>query len=330
MKVKLTELERVTKKALLHYGHNDEEAEIILDVLLYAQLRGNNQGIVKLIGRGMPKDPEAGEISIARETKLSALVDGNKNTGMVVLKKAADMALEKAREHGFGLAGTFNTHTSTGAIGYFARKLAEEGFLGFVFAGSPGTVSTYGSYEAIFSTNPIAVGVPTEADPVVLDMATSAMAWYGLIEAKTAGKSIPDNTAYDSEGNLTTDPAKAMEGALLSFDRSYKGAGLSMIVEVLTGPLVTAAFVGIGDVWGNWGNLVFAIDPGLLIDKEEFKKNVSQLVEKVKSAKKLPGVEEILVPGERGDRLTQQRLESEEIEIEDNLYTELKKVIGEG
>ena len=329
MRVKLTELKRVAKEALVHYGYNDEESETILDVLLYAQLRGNNQGIVKLIGSGIPKDPEAGEISIEKETKLSALINGNKNAGMVVLKKATEMALEKARESGFGIAGTFNTPTSTGAIGYYARKLAEEGFLGFVFAGSPGSVCTYGSYEPVFGTNPLAVAVPSETDPIVLDMATAAMAWYGLVEAKTAGEPIPDNTAYDSEGNLTTDPAKAMEGALLPFDRSYKGAGLSMIIEVLTGPLVAASFAGIGGVWGNRGNLVFAIDPGLLIDKAEFKKNASKLVQKVKSTKKLSGVEEIYAPGERGGRLTQERLESGEIEIEDNLYTELKKVIGE-
>jgi LDH2 family malate/lactate/ureidoglycolate dehydrogenase len=329
MRVTLTELKRVAKKALLHYGHDEEESKIILDVLLYAQLRGNNQGIVKLIGRGMPKDPQAGEIRVVKETKLSALIDGNKNTGMVVLNKATEIALEKARAHGFGIAGTFNTHTSTGAIGYYARKLAEEGLLGFVFAGSPGSVCPYGSYERIFGTNPLAVGVPSETDPIVFDMATAAIAWYGLVEAKAAGESIPPRTAYDSQGNPTTDPAKAMEGAILPFDRSYKGAGLSTIIEVLTGPLVTASFVGIGDAWGNWGNLVFAIDPGLLTDGETFKKDVSKLIEKVKSTKKLPGVGEIYVPGERGNKLTQERLTSGEIEIEDNLYMELEKVVGE-
>lgn len=329
MRVALTELRRVARTALLHYGYNDEESETILDVLLYAQLRGNNQGIAKLIGRGMPKDPAAGQISIEKETKLSALINGNKNPGMVVLKKATQIALDKAQEHGFGIAGTFNTHTSTGAIGYYARKLAERGFIGFVFAGSPASVCTYGSYERVFGTNPIAVGLPSETDPVVLDMATAAMAWYGLVEAKAAGKPIPDHTAYDSQGHLTTDPAEAMEGAVLPFDRSYKGAGLSMIIEMLTGPLVTASFVGIGDARGNWGNLVFAIDPELLTDGQAFKKNVSKLVERVQSTKKLPGVKEILVPGERGDKLTRQRLGVGEMEIEDNLYMELKKVIGE-
>jgi LDH2 family malate/lactate/ureidoglycolate dehydrogenase len=329
MKVKLEELRRVTKKALQHYGHDDRDAKVIQDVLLYAQLRDNNQGIVKLIGRGLPRDPEAGNIRIVTETPLSALVNGNKNAGIVVLQRAADIALSKAKEQGFSIVGTFNTYTSTGAIGYFARRLAAEDLIAFVFAGSPPSVSTFGSFERTFGTNPLAVGVPTESEPVVLDMATAAMAWYGLVEAKAAGEPIPDLTAYDDLGQLTTDPAKAMEGAILPFDRSHKGAGLSMIIEILTGPLVAASFAGAGDALSNWGNLVFAIDPALLVDVERFKRDVSHLVGWTKSAKKLSGVEEIYVPGERGDRLTAERNESGEIEIEENLYIELLRIVGQ-
>jgi L-2-hydroxycarboxylate dehydrogenase (NAD+) len=329
MKITLSELKRVVRQALVHYGYDEEESQTILEVLMYAQLRGNNQGVVKLIGQGIPKDPQAGGIEVVKETRLSALINGNRNHGMIVLGKAVEITLEKAKENGFGVVGTFRTNTSTGAIGYFARKLAEEGFIGFVFAGARPAVCPHGSYEPVFGTNPLAIGLPGEAGPVVLDMATAAIAYYGLVEAKTVGRSIPNNVAYDREGNLTTDPTKAMEGAILPFDRSYKGSGLSMMVEILTGPLVQASFAGLGDVNGNWGNLVFAIDPGLLVEKDEFKKNVTKLVEKVKSAKKLSGFDEIYIPGEKGDRLTRERLDCGEIELEDGLYAELRKVIGE-
>lgn len=323
MKITLKQLESLTKKALKKYGYTPKEIKVIKEVLLYAQLRGNNQGVVKLIGNGIPKNSAAGEIKVLKETKLSVLLDGSKNMGMVVMKLAMEKALKKAKRYGFGIVGINNTNSSTGAIGYYANEIAKLGYLGFVFAGSPETVNTHGSYEPIFGTNPLAIGVPTEADPMVLDMATAYMAYYGLIEAKTAGRSIPDDIAYDSEGNITTDPAKAMDGAIRPFDKSYKGAGLAMMVEILTGPLVKATFTGIGDE-ANWGNLIFVIDPELLTDRVEFAKQVSQMVKKVKSTKKLPGVEEILVPGERGNRLTKQRLDAQEIEIEDNLYKELK------
>jgi len=326
MIVIIKDLEKMVHSALIKQGYNDNEASVVQDMLLYAQLRGNNQGIVKLIGNGIPKNPNAGEIMIEKETKLSARIYGNHNAGAVVLKKAMETAIKKAKEHGFGIVGTNNTNTSTGALGFWAHEIAKEGFIGFVFAGSPETVCMHGSYEPIFGTNPLAIGIPSASDPIVLDMATAAMAYYGLIEAKTAGKKIPSDIAYDKDGKITVDPQEAMNGALRSFDKSYKSAGLALMVEILTGPLVGASFTGIGDTASNWGNLVIVVDPDLLTDKNIFLQNVRELAVKVKSTKKLPGVKEILLPGERGDKLTKEIIASGKIEIEDNLYNELKKI----
>jgi len=328
MKIDLKELEALTTKAIKNFGYDDSETATIRDMLLYAQLRGNNQGVVKLIGKGIPKDPNAREITIEKETALSAKINGNQNQAMVVLKKALEVALEKAGANGIGIAGTFNTSTSSGAIGYAASEIAGHGMVGLVFASGPPRMAAAGSYQPIFGTNPLAIGVPAMPGPVILDMATSSMAFYGLIEAQTAGKSIPDDVAYDQDGNPTTDPAMAMKGALRSFDRSYKGAGLAMIVEILAGPLVGAACAGAGDPIKNWGHLVLAIDPSLFGDREEFINNVTALIGKVKATKRLPGVDEIFVPGERGNRQTARIRESGTIEIEDNLLEELRKAAG--
>lgn len=328
MKIKLEELKDLTRKTILKYRYTDKEADLIQEVLLYAQLRGNNQGIVKLIGSGIPKAPDAGEIEVEKETKLSALINGHKNHAMVVVNRAVDLAVQKAKGHGVGIVGVNHINTSSGAIGFYAKRIAKEGLLGMVFAGSSETVATEGSYEPIFGTNPLAIGVPTQNDPLVLDMATAAMAYFGVVEAKTAGKSLPEGIAYDKEGNPTTDPAKVLDdGALRTFDKGHKGAGLSMMVQILTGPLVGASFTGIGDVANNWsGHLVIAIDPEILGGLEAVRDGVTKMIEKVKATKKLPGVKEILVPSERGDRMTKAVLDSGEIEIEDNLYSELKKV----
>jgi LDH2 family malate/lactate/ureidoglycolate dehydrogenase len=327
MRVKLADLKKLTKEAILKYGYSETEAESILDVLLYAQLRGNNQGIVKLIGGGIPKASDVGKIEIEKDTKLSALVNGHKNHAMVVVNRAVDLAITKAKEHGIGLIGVNHINTSSGAIGYYAKRIAKENLIGFIFAGSLETVAAEGSYEPIFGTNPLAIGVPSQNDPLVLDMATAAMAYYGVIEANTAGRKLPEGIAYDKEGNLTTDPAKALDGALRTFDRGHKGFGLSMMVQILTGPLVGGSFTGIGDVANNWsGHLVLAVDPELLGGLQAVQTGVSQMIEKVKATKKLPNVKEILVPSERGDKMTKQVLCSGEIEVEDNLYSELKKV----
>jgi LDH2 family malate/lactate/ureidoglycolate dehydrogenase len=195
--------------------------------------------------------------------------------------------LKKVKAGGIGIAGTFNTSTSSGAIGYVVSEIAKQGFVGLAFASGPPRMATAGSYEPIFGTNPLAISVPAKPGPVILDMSTASMAFYGLIEAQTAGKNIPDDVAYDPTGKSTTDPAVAMKGALRSFDRGYKGAGLAMIIEILAGPLAGAACAGVGDPVKNWGHLVLAIDPNLLGDRDEFIGNVTTLIGKVKATAKL-------------------------------------------
>lgn len=323
MRITISEIRSLALSALKKYGYTDTESDTILEILMYAQLRGNNQGLVKLIGNGIPKSKDAGPLTVIKETKLSAVIDGSKNMGMIAMKLATEMAITKAKEHGFGIVGTNNTFSSTGAIGYYANAIAVQNFIGFAFAGSPPTVAPHGSYEALYGTNPLAIGVPADPEPIVLDMATAAMAYYGLIEAKTAGKSIPEGLAYDKEGKPTTDPSAAMDGAIKSFG-GYKGSGLGFMVTAFTGPLLGAGFAGIGDRT-DWGNLVMAIDPELLTDTTEFKKNITRMATRVKQTKPLPNVKEILLPGERGNKLTKARTASGEMDIETHLYNELKK-----
>jgi L-2-hydroxycarboxylate dehydrogenase (NAD+) len=327
MKVSLNEFDDIVRRAIAGYGYTEPEVATIHAVLMYAQLRGNNQGVVKLIGPGIPRDPEAGAVSVAFETEVSALIDGARNHAMVVVDHAVDVALAKAAERGIAVVGVNQLNTSSGAIGYYARRIADAGLIGIVFAGAPPTVAPEGSYEARYGTNPLAIAVPSDDGPVVLDMATAAMALYGVIEAKTAGRSLPPNIAFDSEGRLTTDPAAALGGALRTFDQAAKGSGLSFMVQALAGPLVGAAFAGLGDVAGNWGgHLMIALDPQLLGARDRMACGITEMVGQVKSASPLPGVEEIAVPGELGDRRTRAVMDVGEIEVEDNLYEELCRV----
>lgn len=326
MKISIRELEELTTRAVRNYGYREDEIRIISEVLLYAQLRGNNQGVVKLIGKGIPRDPAAGEIRIEKETPVSVRINGNRNHAMLVVRKALDMVIDKAKLSGFAIAGTCNTNTSSGAVGYYAAELAKQGLVGFVFGRSPERVAMYGSYEPVFGTNPLAVGIPAEPDPIVLDMSTAAISFYGLVEADTAGIEIPSDAAYDAEGRPTTIPREAIRGAIRSFDRSHKGSGLALVGEILAGPLVGAAFCGLGDSKGNWGHLIYAIDPGILGDRDEFIANVNRIIARIKSTKKLPGVTDIYVPGERGAMLARDRQARGELEIEANLLAELRKV----
>jgi len=327
MKVKIDSLKVAARQAILNQGYNPDDAEIILEIIMYAQLRGNNQNVIKLIGAGLPANPNAGDIRVVKDTKLSAVIDGAWNQGMVVVTQATRMAIEKAKAHGFGIVGTHKTNSATGAIGYYARWIANEGLIGFVFSGSGEYMAMYGSYEPFFGTNPLAIGIPTSDNPIVFDMATAAIAYYGIVSAKTAGEPIPEDVAYDSEGNITTDPAKALAGAIKAFG-GYKGAALALIVELLTRPLVGTSRNTDGTK-EDWGNLVFAVDPELLADDlESFKEGVSDLIARLKDRKKLPDVDEILAPGERGDKFYEQVMATGEIELDDGLWQALQAIAG--
>jgi len=276
----------------------------------------------------MPKNTDAKEIEIEKETPLSVRINGNQNHAMLVVHEAMKIVLEKVRQGGFAIAGTHHTSTSSGAIGYYARKIAEAGFIGFVFSRAPERVAVYGSFEPTFGTNPIAISIPSELNPLVLDMSTAAMSFYGILEAKTAGRQIPEGIAYDVEGNLSTDPVAIISGALRTFDKEFKSSALSMIVEILAGPLVGASFSGRPDSRQSWGHLLFAIDPELFGDRNGFQDNLSRLIQRIKGAQKLPGHDHIMVPGERGDSIFRQAMETRVIEIEDTLLEELRKAAG--
>jgi len=325
MRISIDELKGLTVHALRNQGYDHNEIEIIQEILLYAQLRGNNQGVVKLIGKGMPKKPDVKEMKIEKETPLSIKLNGNQQQAMLVVHKAMEIVLEKAAKSGFAIAGTYNTSTSSGAIGYFARKIAVAGFVAFVFSRAPERVAVYGSFEPTFGTNPIAISLPAKPEPVVLDMSTAAMSFYGVLEAQTAGLQLPEGIAYDAEGNLTRDPTAVIGGALRAFDSGFKGSAMAMIVEALAGPLAGASFSGRQDSKNNWGHLLFAIDPDLLGDRNEFQDNLKQLIQSVKGSAKLPEFDQILVPGERGDSILNNSRDTGVIEIEDSLLTELRK-----
>ena len=325
MKVEIEMLRDVTRRAIARQGYEAADTEIILEIIMYAQLRGNNQNVIKLLGPGMPANPEAGQIGVAKETKLSALLDGGWNQGMVVMSRSCEIAIKKAKAHGFGIVGTRGTNSPTGAIGYYARWIADEGLLGFVFSGSPELMAVYGSYEAFLGTNPLAIGIPTAGKPIVLDMATAAIAWYGIHLANAEGKKIPEGVAYDRDGQFTTDPGQALAGAIKAFG-GFKGAALALIVEILTRPLVGATRDDDGRK-SDWGNLIFAIDPELLAeDLESFQAGVSDLLDRVKGLNRLPGVDEIPIPGERGDNYFDGVMAAGEIEIDEKVWRELNAV----
>lgn len=318
MQVKVEDLREKVLAGVGKLGYGGEDAKTISDVLLYAQLRGNNQGITKIATGGVPKATDLAEYKVIKQNKCGALVSGGH--AMVATRNAVQLATELASEHGVGIVGSNHTFTSSGAIGYFTRQVAEAGYIGLACVGTPPFVAPTGSAEPKLGTNPLSYSFPTSSGSVVFDTATAAMAFFGVMEYKLKGQPLPDGIAFDSDGNPTTDAAKALDGSVGTFAQ-HKGFGLSLLVQLLGGPFVEAAFIGQNKERGA-GTFVMAIDPALLIDKEQYLKEAGELVDAVRSAKPLSG-QQVLMPGERGDELAKTATESGSIEIADAIWKEL-------
>lgn len=325
MKVKVNDLKEKVLAGVNKLGYEGRDAEVITDVLLYAQMRGNNQGITKVATGGVPNSSDVEELKVVKTNKAGALLSGGHS--MVAANKAVEMAVELATEHGVGIVGTNHTYTSSGAIGYFSRQIAKKGYIGFVCVGNGAFafVAPAGSAEPKLGTNPFSYAFPYIGGEVVFDNATAAMAFFGIVEAKIKGEAIPEGIGFDKNGNSSTDAAAVLDGSVSTF-AAHKGFGLSLLVQLLGGPFSMAGTPGVNEKDGA-GTFVLAIDAGLLAGKDEYLNRATEFVSQIKAAKPLPG-KEIFLPGEQGDAIAKQAEESGEIEIADAIWKELTDFVS--
>ena len=177
----------------------------------------------------------------------------------------------------------------------------------------------------MLGTNPIAFGLPGARDPFIFDMGTSAMMWTDLSLRKRRGEPIPPNMAIDANGLPTQDPALALKGALLPFG-GYKGYGLALVMQ----GLALAAGSGLSSSMDkNYGYLVIAFKPDLLVPLADFKRELEELIQRVKNSPRQAGVDEIRIPSERSFREREQRLK-DGIEIDERIFTALKRHAAAG
>jgi L-2-hydroxycarboxylate dehydrogenase (NAD+) len=329
MKITIKELKEKVTAGVEKLGYTGEDAQAIIDTLLYAEMRGNNQGVVKIATGGVPHASKVEEFKIAKENKCGVLLSGGHS--MATTAKAADKAVALAEKHGVGVACVNHTHTSSGAIGYFARRISKAGYICFMTVGGGdfAAVAPSGSAEPKLGTNPLAYAFPYDGGgEVVFDNATAAIAFFGVVEARLKGEQLPEGVALDSEGNLTTDPNAVIEdgegekvgGAIKTF-ADHKGYGLSVFVQLMGSAFSLAGIAGANEKDGA-GTFIVAIDPGLFAGKEEYMKRAKQMVDEIKSAKPIDG-QEVVMPGEFGDRRAKQAEESGEIEIADAVWQKL-------
>jgi ureidoglycolate dehydrogenase (NAD+) len=248
--------------------------------------------------------------------------------GPVAMTMAVAAASQKAREAGIGCALARGT-THTAALGYYTSAAARDGMAAIAFAASVPMMAYHGARVAGASTSPISIAVPGgDRGPLVFDMATSVISAGGLTQARRAGRPLAPGLALDAEGRPTTDPAAATLPRPLG---GHKGSGLSLLLECLvslvaSNPIIADALTTAGGPHKQNG-LVLAIDVGRFADLTVFRAEVERLVDAVKALPREPGVPEILVPGERGDR-TFERRSRDGIPISRATFDELARVAG--
>lgn len=181
-------------------------------------------------------------ITVANETPVSALVDGDNGLGQVVVTKAVELAIAKAGESGIGWVGTVHSNHA-GAAGVYTAMALKAGFAALYFAvANTNGMPPWGGRERLLGTNPLAVAFPGgDQGPFELDIATT-VASHGTIEVKArAGEPLPEGWVVDFDGTPITDPARAEEGFLLPIG-GYKGAGLNFMIGAIAGVMTGAAF----------------------------------------------------------------------------------------
>jgi (2R)-3-sulfolactate dehydrogenase (NADP+) len=176
---------------------------------------------------------------VERPAPALIAVDAGGGIAQLGFEVALDQLGEIATALGIGMFLQRNAYTS-GALGWFAARLAERGFVAFAATNGPPMLAGSGCRQAVFGTNPLAFGAPLpEGDMLLIDQSSSATAFVNVRRAAENGERIPDGWAIDADGEPTTDPARAMIGALLPFG-GPRGGNVALIVEVLAAGLTGA------------------------------------------------------------------------------------------
>ncbi len=319
--IPLQEARRLSMAALTGAGIDSREAEIIADVLLEAEMRGRStHGLIRLSGIvSRAKGQADANIQVVREDGRHALVDAGGKFGYIAAYYAMELAIEKTAKHGLALVGVKNSGHS-GMLGYYARMALKRDFIGIAICNTSPMVAAFGGIDAVFGTNPIAVAIPSDNVPLVLDMSTSSVTFGDLLVAIREGRKLPEGGALNSAGEPTTDPEEARNGVLLPFG-GHKGFGLGLVVQILAGALVDAETLKTG------GILLMTVDPAIFLPLDEFKRRVASYTDFVKSSRKADGIEDILIPGERGEQKKQECLKNG-IPLSKNLLEQVRELNG--
>ncbi|MGE0627847.1 MAG: Ldh family oxidoreductase [Hyphomicrobiaceae bacterium] len=309
------DLKRFAEQAFATRGMAPENAEILADTLVWADLRDvGSHGVfrlpryLKFMDRG-EMDPKA-RIEPRLELPAALVFEANKAPGALAMMHATRAASERAKTVGLCYAIVSHT-THTGAIGYFAHRAAQRGFAAIVASAGTPNMAYHGARVPSISTSPVSIAVPGGRHGVIaLDMSTAILGIGRLAQAKERGEPLPEGIALDGDGNPTTDAAKATTPLPLG---GAKGSGLALMLEciggLLAGSPILAGMIAPGCRIGHAHNgIVIVLDIKQFRPVADFEADLEELAAAVKSLPRRDGVDQLLLPGERGNAALEQAL----------------------
>ena len=311
MRVQPAALTSVARDVLVAVGLSEEDAATVAGSMVAADLRGvSTHGVMRLpiyverMRRGLIATRPS--VHVRRTGPATAVLDGGNGPGQVVAMRAMREAVALAEAAGVGLVSVRGSN-HFGAAGWFAVHAAERGMIGLALTHAEADVVPFGGRRAALGTNPLAVAVPrADGPPVLLDMATSAVAMGRVMLARKQGQPIPADWAVDADGEPTTDPQQASAVVPMA---GPKGYGLAFVVEVLAGLLSgSRSGTGVRRMYDDFdepqgiGHLLGAIDPARFVAPGAFTGGVDRLAGQLKGTPPATGFDEVLLPGEPEDR----------------------------
>lgn len=306
MNIRHDRLTAIVENIFLAAGTAPGEAAIVAHHLVEANLKGHDSHGVGMLpvyvrniklGHLLPNQ-HAERVSA---TGATLVVDGKFGYGQVVGPEAMEMGIEHARQHGVAVVALKNAH-HLGRIGGHAEHVAKAGFISMHYVNVVGhqpQVAPFGGIERRLSTNPFCCAIPVpDAEPVLLDMATSAIAAGKVRVARNSGNLVPEGCLIDAQGVETRDPNQS--AAQLHFGK-HKGFGLALICEMLAGALAGGWSIQPGNPReGTTVNhmLTFILDPSAIGDRSAFEAELVALIDYIKDTPPAPGAGAVQVPGE--------------------------------
>ena len=291
-----------------------DDARQVADGLVWADLRGiDSHGIIRIPSYVRRLDTNVvnpkPNIQIVKDLPAAMVIDADQAHGQIALSFGMEKAMEKARHAGVGWV-IVSRSTHSGAVGMYTRMAAEAGMIGIHMGTSNPNMVYHGARVGGVATSPMAISVPRgDGRIIALDMATANAGVGKLMHYKATNEPLGEGWALDSDGNPTVDPQKADVPTPLG---GPKGSGLSLMFECITSLMVGPSLVGrwlTGEARLHKQNVVLvAVDIAAFIDLDAYKEEADYLVAAIKDLPKADGVDEIFMPGERGDAIFEQRL----------------------